>query len=378
MVRPFRRVTILIILFSLYLFNAQGQALQEGKTLYIKETLPLIKRQVERAEYQTRKYKLMDVLKIKPGMTVLDLGAGSGGYSYKFAERLKETGKVFATDINVNMINYINEQARARNLANLFPVLVNSKGVDEFYTKNKFDLIFLAHVYYGIHDRINYFKKLKYSLAKNGRLVILDCKFSQEFSLGDVSDFDGLIKQLSSEGPDSPFYLHFRESTQELLRRPLDDETKKLLRNVIIDEFNRIREDIYFLSNFLKNGLTFREGISFTTEERNFGNGLLRLFKLEDRALDDTGAVNITNVNGRTILLMKIINTILIVQEFRQYLYNGKPAPYLPRGYGNWKNNSTIQELSSAGYSLKHKYDFIPFRIILIFTPNKNTVESKN
>jgi len=332
----------------------------------------LIRRQTEWAESHTRKYKLMDVLRIEPGMTILDLGAGSGQYAYKFAERVKKTGKVFATDFKTDRIDYISEQSRLRNLTNLFPVLVNKNGLDEFYTKNKFDLVFVAHVYAFFNDRINYFKKLKDSIAENGQLVVLDCKFSHEFSLSDVSDFDGLIKQLSSEESNSPFYLHLRESTKELLHRALEDSTRKLLKNVIIDEFNRIQEDICFLSNFLKEGLTFKEKVHFTTEESNFINACLRIFRIEDEFLDDSGGLNMANTNRHTFYLMKIINTILIVQKFRQYLYNGKPAPYLPQGYGNWQNSSIIQELSLAGYSLKHKYDFIPFTIILVFTPNKS------
>jgi len=348
------------------------------KTVYIKKASPLtpelIQRQIERVEL-SKIDKLMDVLGIKPGMAILDIGAGSGQYAYKFTERLKGTGKVFATDINIDMINYINEQLRVRNITNLFPVLVQNGGLDGFYKKNKFDLVFVAYTYLYIRERINYFKKLKDSLAKNGRLVFLDLKYPQKFSLGDISDFGGLIKQLSSEEFDSPFYLHLRESTQELLHQPLEDKTKELLRNAIIGDLNRIRDDIHFLSNFLKDRLTFKEDVHFTIEERNFVNWALRFLKLEDKVLDDAGALDINNRNitRKHLFLMIVINTVLIVQKFRQYLYNGKPAPYMPQGYGNWQNSHKIEELTLAGYSLEHKYDFIPFSIILVFTANKST-----
>jgi ubiquinone/menaquinone biosynthesis C-methylase UbiE len=319
--------------------------------------------------------KLMDALGIKPGMTILDIGTGSGQYAYKFAERLKRTGRVFATDIDKDRIAYISTQARSRNLTNLSPVLVNSEGLDEFYTKNEFDLIFLAHAYFLLGDRVNYFKRLKNSLAKNGQLVVLAEKDFPKFSLGDISDLGGLIKQLSSEKFESFFYSHLRKSTQELLQQPLDRKTKELLRKVIIEDFNRMMEDTGFLSSFLKDGLTFKKEIAFTREERDFVSWYLRYLKLEDKVLDDIGALDISNRNitYKHLLFIRIINTVLIVQKFRKYLYNGKPAPYLSKGCGNLLNECVIQELSLAGYSLKHKYDFIPFLIILVFTSDKNT-----
>ena len=43
---------------------------------------------------------LIRTLDLKPGMTILDIGAGSGQQSYKIAEALKGTGKVYAADID--------------------------------------------------------------------------------------------------------------------------------------------------------------------------------------------------------------------------------------------------------------------------------------
>jgi len=375
MVEMRRRFIILIIIFNLCLFNVQGQSSEQVKTPYFEKASSfspeLVQRQTERVEF-SRIDQLMDVLGIKPGMTILDIGAGSGQYAYKFAERLKGTGKVFATDSNIDTINYIRGQTRARNLTNLFPVLVSSEGLDQFYTKNKFDLIFVAHTYNYLRDRVNYFKKLKDSLAQNGQLVIVNNKIFHEFSLGDISDFEGFIKELSSEELDSPFYLYLRESTRELLHQPLEDKTKKLLRIDIVTDLNRMSNDIYFLSNFLVGGLTFKEGIHFTKDESIYVNWALRFLKLEDKVLDDAGVLDIanSNINKKHFYIVKSINTVLIVQKFREYLYHGKPAPYLPEGYGNWQYSLAIRELSLAGYSLKHKYDFIPFEIILVFAPN--------
>jgi ubiquinone/menaquinone biosynthesis C-methylase UbiE len=367
-------VFISSIFFCALVFIAPGRASsQEKASFYLEKSSPfspeLIARQAQRAGIEQTE-KLMDVLRIEPGMTILDIGAGSGQYSYKFAERLKEAGKVFATDIDADMIKYIKQQAKARNLADLFPVLVQPVGLDKFYTQNKFDLIFVAHTYHYLRDRVTYFKKLRGSLSGKGRLVILNRKNFSKFSPGDISDLPGLIKQLSSEKPGSPFYSGLRESTRRLLGETLNDETKKALAKEIAADLNGMIKDRYFLSNFVSNGSISEKGVHFTDEERNFVNWAWQYLTAEDKVVNAKGVLAVGNkdVNPKQYNYFSSINTILIVQEFRGYLYNGKPAPYLPDGYGSLQENDTIpEELASAGYILEDKYDFIPFELILVF-----------
>jgi ubiquinone/menaquinone biosynthesis C-methylase UbiE len=369
-----KAVYISTIVFSALVFNTRGYASPQEKTrFYLKRSSPLspelIERQVRRAGIEQTE-KLMDLLKIEPGMTVLDIGAGSGQYSYKFAERLKGTGKVFATDINAEMIKYLKQQAEVKNLANIFPVLVKPSGLDKFYTNNKFDLIFVAHTYHYLQDRTGYFRKLRGSLSGNGRLVILNRRNFAKFSPGDISDLSGLIKQLSSEKPDSPFFSCLRESTRRLLSEPLNDRTRISLEKAVVAEFNNMINDRYFLSNFVSNGSISEEGVHFTAEERDFVNWAWRYLTAEDKVVDLKGVLDTGNrdVTPKHYSYVSSINTILIVQEFRKYLYGGKPAPYLPGGYGSLRENSGMQEeLASAGYVLEDKYDFIPFELILVF-----------
>jgi len=53
------------------------------------------------------------------------------------------------------------------------PVLVEEEEVDEFYSKHKYDLIFLSGVYRELDDLVRYLKKMRNFLAEDGRLVIL-------------------------------------------------------------------------------------------------------------------------------------------------------------------------------------------------------------
>ena len=65
----------------------------------------------------------MDRLEILPGMTILDIGTGSGQYAWRFAERVTDSGHVFATDVNIDMVNYVKQEVYRRGLKNFLTAL---------------------------------------------------------------------------------------------------------------------------------------------------------------------------------------------------------------------------------------------------------------
>src|SRR5512141_2791447 len=62
---------------------------------------------LERAERESEEQpsKAIAVLDIKPGQVVADVGAGSGYYTVRLAERVGPAGRVFATDIQPEMLS---------------------------------------------------------------------------------------------------------------------------------------------------------------------------------------------------------------------------------------------------------------------------------
>jgi len=358
---------------------------------------------------ETKESELMDSLVIKPGMTILDIGTGTGYYAYKFAERLKGTGKVFATDVLKNRIDYVREEANRRGFKNIYSVLVGRERMDEFYSKHRYDLIFLSNAYFFIDDPVNYFKEMRNYLADDGRLVILNFKgLCLRFYLDDFTDFAGLIKELSLEPASSPFYKALRASTQELIKQRPEGGPDELLKNTLVDDFNRMLANPIICANFL-NGLTFKREVSFTPEEREFASRTLPLLDLKTKE----GGFDITQkkLNASQFLNIMELNKLLIIQRFRKYLYEGGMAPYLSRSGGGenikpenckeWLNGWMIKRevleaagykleseydlvsygrkimgirevLEAAGYKLEDEYDLIPFRVVLIFVANKD------
>lgn len=303
--------------------------------------------------------EVMELLAIKPGMTVLDIGTGTSQFVYEFANKLKGTGKVFATDVDSTCIAYIKEEAGKRGLSNLYPVLVKREGLDDFYGKHKYDLITLFHVFKTYEGRVDYLKKMRGFLSEEGRLILIFYKKFPPFSLNDFTgDFKGLARELSLEPVDSPFYKSLRQSTRRLIKQNSGAEPDEYLKQAIVEDFNRILADNHFGSNFIKNS-AFKKELAFSPEERTFADWSLL-------------SVIYKNIFSRKLLraeelqYIAQINKLLIIQKFRPYLHKDKM--FTSENAGKIKVN-----VEKAGYKLQKEYNnAIPFEDILVFTADKS------
>ena len=116
--------------------------------------------------------QILDALNLGPTARVADLGAGTGYFSVRIAKRLPE-GKVFAIDIEPEMLRYLSERARREHLSTVIPVVANEETPN---IPEPVDLILVVDTYHHIDDRIAYFNSLRKSLNPGGRLAIVDFK----------------------------------------------------------------------------------------------------------------------------------------------------------------------------------------------------------
>ncbi|MBI3599606.1 MAG: class I SAM-dependent methyltransferase [Nitrospinae bacterium] len=125
----------------------------------------------DRVEWQMPE-KVVDYLAIKNGDTVADIGAGSGYFTVIFSKRVGDMGKVYAVDIEKDMIEYTKKRSQKEGLNNMNYIL--AKPDDPLLPKSSVDLIFICDTYHHIEKRDNYIKILKDVMKKDGRLVIVD------------------------------------------------------------------------------------------------------------------------------------------------------------------------------------------------------------
>jgi ubiquinone/menaquinone biosynthesis C-methylase UbiE len=123
-------------------------------------------------EQEEQPAKLMAALDLKPGMVAADVGAGTGYFTFRMAERVGPKGKVLAVDIQQEMLDLIRERTRARGLANVVPVL--GKIDDPKLPAGGVDLILLVDVYHEFSHPWEMARAMARALKPGGRIVFVE------------------------------------------------------------------------------------------------------------------------------------------------------------------------------------------------------------
>lgn len=116
--------------------------------------------------------RIIAALRLRPGDAVADLGAGGGYFTFKLANAVGPTGKVYAMDIDPDMVALIAEHAKKAALSNVETVL--AKPDDPLLPAAGVDLIFTSNTYHHIANRVTYFANLRKYLRPGGRVAIID------------------------------------------------------------------------------------------------------------------------------------------------------------------------------------------------------------
>ena len=114
----------------------------------------------------------LDAIGIKPGMVVADIGAGTGYMTLRMAKRIGPSGKVFAEDIQPEMLRRLRQNAAEQKLTNIQTVLGGE--ADPKLPVDTLDLILLVDVYHEFSQPQKMLRKMRESLKPDGRLVLLE------------------------------------------------------------------------------------------------------------------------------------------------------------------------------------------------------------
>ncbi|MDD5281865.1 MAG: methyltransferase domain-containing protein [Candidatus Omnitrophica bacterium] len=364
--KPCLKTKLITGLFIAFLFLYFHTTLaQTGQEIASPFSSMLVERQKERVAFSSVK-DLIDAIGLQPQMTVLDIGTGSGQFAFAFSNYMKGKGYIFATDIEKEKIEFIKRYIKNNNIKNIFPVLVRSKGVDPFYIKHQYDIIFLAHTKYYISNRVEYYQILRKQLTDNGIFVILGYKYCDNFSAIDITNPLGCDTILRSLPPSSPFHNYFYEEKTNPIKQSSSINNNGT-QTKLAKTLNAMLNDLSFFSQFFDAQGKINTDLTLLPEEKQFLYWVFRFLK-EDQILDNYNRPKLTTSKSylKHRFLIRTINKILIVQQFRQFLYNGR-APYLPGAKLELQMEPEKNEMKQAGFRLKAEYDFIPFEILLIF-----------
>jgi predicted methyltransferase len=113
-------------------------------------------------------------LRIAPGMTVVDLGAGTGYFLPHLSRDVGPSGKVIALDIEPDMVRYMKVRAAREGLANVASRLVPLD--DPQLPAGSVDRVLVVDTWHHIDGRPAYAAKLRAALAPGGAVFVVDFK----------------------------------------------------------------------------------------------------------------------------------------------------------------------------------------------------------
>jgi SAM-dependent methyltransferase len=116
--------------------------------------------------------KVLDALKIPEGATVADVGAGTGYFTWRLAQRVGPKGRVYAVDVQQRMLDMLAGQLKQRNLRNVELVLGGVR--DPRLPEGAVDLELLVDVYHEFSEPEAMIGALRRALKPDGRLVLIE------------------------------------------------------------------------------------------------------------------------------------------------------------------------------------------------------------
>lgn len=116
--------------------------------------------------------RVMDILRIVPGKNVADIGAGSGWFTVRAAQRLGPSGTVYAVDINPDAIKFISQRIQKESLTNVKTIL--STPDDPKLPKGSVDAVLILKTYHEIADPVALLQHLRPALDSGARVGIID------------------------------------------------------------------------------------------------------------------------------------------------------------------------------------------------------------
>lgn len=143
----------------------QAHRLHENPAAYIKAL-----EDPKRDAYQ-KPNEVMEALAVKPGEIVADIGAGSGYFTMRLAHHVGPAGRVYAVDVNPDMIRHVNGRVRDAGLLNVVPILA---APDDPLLPQPVDRLLIVDVWHHIEDQAGYLAKMKALLKPGGEVIMID------------------------------------------------------------------------------------------------------------------------------------------------------------------------------------------------------------
>ena len=118
--------------------------------------------------------QVMDLIGVRPGLIIGEVGAGRGRVTVHLAARVGDKGKIYANDIDPAAIEYLKERCRRQGISNV--EVITGLVDDARFPPNSLDLVFMAYVFHHVEKPVPLLRSLMPSLKPWGFVAMAEPK----------------------------------------------------------------------------------------------------------------------------------------------------------------------------------------------------------
>lgn len=123
-------------------------------------------------EWEENPDAMLDLLSLKKGETVGDVGAGVGYLTLRIGKRVGPAGKVYGVDVQKEMLERLRANAAKAGITNIETILGSE--TDPLLPVGKVDLILMVDVYHELSHPQAMLQSMKKELSPQGRLALVE------------------------------------------------------------------------------------------------------------------------------------------------------------------------------------------------------------
>jgi predicted methyltransferase len=159
--------------------------------------------ETESREIFAKRKEIVAACKIKPGMMVADIGAGTGLFTLLFSAEVADQAKVYAVEIAPKFIEHIEKLCKEKGIKNVVTILCKPDSAE--LQPNSVDLVFICDTYHHFEFPFKTMSSIHRALRPDGRVVLVDFKripgVSSDWVMNHVrAGQDTFTKEIESTG----------------------------------------------------------------------------------------------------------------------------------------------------------------------------------